>query len=644
MFLPGWSFWCVLFTLSHWALATSGYASHEVMCLQGLSDCTIEDTMLLAPEKNDVAVRNLNPYFKLCCRDGAQCALCLVMDAGIDFKPDNDTGGEDHSGYDEEDYSEETVRNPRASVTLCYSPVSVMPSCKKVEFTVNHEALTQRDWAKFTVVIKKPAGVSFSTHVTVYSSKPTHLSREIDAPSLNEVCSQELQERVEQCRVPRLISVINQKMSWVELKLADTNESLPSVCVQYEKNGTCLEWNRRPIPLYSVTPCMCFQVLNTKDELRRPQICPFVNTDSLRGNVWQNVSVSMRLGQVNNAHSMLRWNLSAPCRLEGEVWLCHNELPCREVEGFRQQLATSTWRQNSQGQWVKKGVFDKIKIHLSPCVMVKLEGKVLGPFCLENTGRWRWSLLVVGLMLLVFLTVLAFYFLHDVVKEWVWSCRHGGFVKISNKGHVVLLSPPDVDDSVSESVCQLGAQLRNRGFNVLVDQCSRKEQCNLGPLPWLHGQLMEMNRRGGTFVLVLTHAALNRAEERAQRSKEVVKTTGDHTGLPEIISPYSDVFVASLSLIQADKQLGRAGEHFLLVTLGSHPKGDRRLPELLRGLPLFQLPSQTKALLHELTVGSSARGSGRRTWTGWEWITSGGRTKISQKASYSKGAEDEDIL
>lgn len=71
--------------------------------------------MLLAPEKNDVAVRNLNPYFKLCCRDGAQCALCLVMDAGIDFKPDNDTGGEDHSGYDEEDYSEETVRNPRGN-------------------------------------------------------------------------------------------------------------------------------------------------------------------------------------------------------------------------------------------------------------------------------------------------------------------------------------------------------------------------------------------------------------------------------------------------------------------------------------------------------------------------------------------------
>ncbi|KAM8917207.1 uncharacterized protein il17rc isoform 2-T2 [Spinachia spinachia] len=608
---PGWSFWCVLVTLPG-ALATSGHAGHEVICLQGLSDCTIEDMMLLSPRNDDVAVRNLKPYFKLCCRDGALCALCLVIDTEIDFKP--------------------------ASVTLCYSAASVMPTCKRVEFIGIYGSLTQKEWPKFRVVIREPAGVSFSTYVIVFSSEPAHLSREVEAPSLDEVCSQEQRERVQQCRVPRLSSVINQTMNWVELKLSDTNESLPSVCVQYEKNGKCLEWNRRPIPLYSVTPCMCLQVWN-EGELGRSLSCPFVNTDVLQRNVWQNVSVSMRLGQVSNHHSMLWWNLSAPCRLEGEVWPCHNDHTCREMEGSRQQLANSTWGQNSKGLWEKKGVFEEIKSHLSPCVMVKLKGRrdVLGPFC-EHTNRWRWSLLVVGLMLLVCLTVLAFYFLHDVVKEWVWSCRPGGFVKISKGGHVVLLSPPDVDDSVSESVCQLGAQLRHRGFNVLVDQCSRKEQCNLGPLPWLHSQLMEMNSRGGTFVLVLTRASLNRAEEWAHWSKEGSKTKREHG----TVSPYSDVFTASLSIIQADKQLGRAAEHFLLVTLGSHPEGDRRLPELLRGLPMFQLPSQAKALLHELHVGRTVRGAGRRTWKGWEWITSGGGTaKTSQKASYSKGAQDD---
>lgn len=168
----------------------------------------------------------------------------------------------------------------------------------------------------------------------------------------------------------------------------------PPACVsRYHPLNIGIKWGHyiSSVHLYDRCVHVCvFQVLNTKDELRRPQSCPFVNTgvtfpsffsslylllnqqsegwsvhlwytcvsfvstpDSLRGNVWQNVSVSMRLGQVNNAHSMLRWNLSAPCRLEGEVWLCHNELPCREVEGFRQQLATSTWRQNSQGQWVR---------------------------------------------------------------------------------------------------------------------------------------------------------------------------------------------------------------------------------------------------------------------------------------------------
>ncbi|XP_062420052.1 uncharacterized protein il17rc isoform X2 [Pungitius pungitius] len=623
MFLPGWSSWCVLLTLHiHGALATSGYTSHEVFCLQGLSNCTIEDKMLPAlpaQEKNGVAVRNLNPYFKLCCRDGGPCAVCLVIDAEIDFKPDNDTQQDDHSGYDEEDYSEEAESNPRASVKLCYQAVHVLPTCKKVQFVVNHGPLTQKDRPKFTVVIREPAGVSFSTHVTVFSAKPAALTREVDAPSLDEVCSQQQQERVEQCAVPRLLSVINQAMNRVELKLADTNESLPSVCVQYEADGDCRDWDRRPIPLDSVTPCTCLQVWK-EDKLRRSQSCPFVHTDVLQRNVRDNVSVSMSLGQAKYLnHSMLWWNLTAPCRLEGEVWLCNNEHTCRQMEGFKQQLANNTWKQNSKGQWVK------------------LKGMGALPlFCLENTDRWRWSLLVVGLMLLVCVTVLAFYFLHDAVKEWVWSCRHGGFVKISSEGHVVLLSPPDVDHSVSESVCELGAQLRNRGFNVLVDQCSRKEQCSLGPLPWLHSQLMEMNSRGGTFVLVLTRAALSRAEGWAHPGKEVIKAKGDPTGLPEITSPYSDVFSASLSLIQADKQLGRAGERFLLVTLGLHPKGDRRLPELLRGLPLFQLPSQTKALLHELTVGRT-----RRTWTGWEWTTSGRRTaKTSQRASYSKSAED----
>ncbi|XP_059185254.1 interleukin-17 receptor C [Centropristis striata] len=631
MFLPAWSIWCVLLTLhtSAWCLEISGYGSDEVICSQPLSDCTMEDDMsLIGPENNVVDVKNITPYFKLCCRDRASCTLCLVIDTEIIIHPDKDEEDGGHSGHSEEDYSNETESNPKASVTMCYSAAAFMPSCKTVEFTVNHAAVTQRNQAKFSLVITELVGVSFSSTVMVYPSQ-SHLSRKVDVPSLEKVCSQELRDRVEECHVPRLKTVMNLEMARVELQFAGRNESLTSVCVQYEQNGKCQSWNRTTIPLHSVTPCMCLMVWDEDGQRsRRSLSCPFTKSDSLQTNVWQNVSVSVRQGQMNNYRPMLSWSLSAPCRLEGEVWPCYKELSCREMVGFKQQLANGTWKQNSKWQWEKKGVFENINLQRSPCVMVKVKGmqRELGPFCPEDTDRGRWSLLVVGVVLLLCLAVLIYYLLRDFVKKWVWSCHHGGFVKIDRKGHVVLLSPPDVDDGISKAVCHLGSQLCNQGFSVSVDQWSRKEQCTLGPVPWLHSQLLELNRLGGRVVLVLTKRALERAEEWTCVDREVIRTS----------SPYSDVFTASLFLIQADKQLGRAGERFLLVKFDSNPSSDRSLPELLQGLRLFQLPSQNQALFSELAVG----GTGRRTWTGWKWRTSNGWREKTKEGPDQQKAKD----
>lgn len=177
----------------------------------------------------------------------------------------------------------------------------------------------------------------------------------------------------------------------------------------------------------------------------------------------------------------------------------------------------------------------------------------------------------------------------------------------------MLLSPPDVDDGVSESVCRLGSLLCNSGFSVSVDQWCRKEQCTLGPLPWLHSQLLELNSRGGRVVLVLTRKALVRTAEWTHQHPS-------DSGLPQTWSPYSDVFTACLSLIEAQKQQGRAAERFLLVKLSSHPVGDRGLPELLQGLPLFQLPSQIQPLLSELSMRGTVRRLGGRTWTAWKGV------------------------
>ncbi len=66
----------------------------------------MEDEMpLTVVDIHSVVVQNLTPHFKLCCKDGASCTLCLVIDTEIDIED------ADHSGLDEEE-SEET-RNPK---------------------------------------------------------------------------------------------------------------------------------------------------------------------------------------------------------------------------------------------------------------------------------------------------------------------------------------------------------------------------------------------------------------------------------------------------------------------------------------------------------------------------------------------------
>ncbi|XP_056249743.1 interleukin-17 receptor C [Seriola aureovittata] len=647
MYLPGWFIWWVSLTIpmSACGLEVSGHDSDEVICSQGLSECTMKDEIPFLLENDAVDVLNLTAYFKLCSKSSESCTLCLVIDMELHIHPDNDTEDEDHSGLDGEDYSE-VMRDPKASVTVCYNTPSTIPTCKKVEFTVNHAALTQQNQAKVSMVITEPPGVSFSTKVFVYPHELLHLKQEVIAPSLHEVCSQKLKKCVNQCRVPKINITIHEDMKYVELLFDGNNNSVPSVCVQYEQNGTCQSWNKKKIPLYSVTHCMCLQAWYNQNYVRA-QSCPFRNTDRSHRNVWENVSVSVSHGHSNHYGSMLLWNISAPCRLEGEVWPCHKENSCKEMKGLRKQLANGSWRQNSKGLWEKTGAFEDINLQLSPCVMVKVKGmgRELGPFCFTNTDRWRWSLLVVGVVLLVFLAVLLFYLHHDFVKKWVWSWHHGGFVKISRKGHVVLLSPPDLDDGLSDSVCRLGSLLCNKGFNVSVDQWSRKEQCTLGPLLWLHSKLLELDSRGNRVVVVLNRKAIERTEEWMHQYEEVIKTKGEDKGLPQMCSPYSDLFTASLCIIHADKQLGRAGERFLLVKFDSHPSSDRNLPELLQGLPLFQLPFQTQALLTELTVGHTGT-SGGKTWTRWKWGGSYGwssKTKEGQnqqRASlYNLGVE-----
>ncbi|XP_077428677.1 interleukin-17 receptor C isoform X2 [Vanacampus margaritifer] len=586
---------------------------------------------LAIPESDAADVQTVTAKVELCCKDDTPCTLCLLIDAQLAIRVTEDTDERLHSRHGNEEEDEATIST--AFVTLCYKTPPTIPACKRVDFTINPTGLKQKI-AKVSLVITNPAGVSFGSIVYVYPSECLHPFVEVEAPSLNQVCSQNLRKPVNECQVPTVDSVINRKMNQVELKFAARNK----LCIQYEADGSCQLWKTKTIPLHSVTPCLCLQVWDD-DKPRRSQSCPFKNMGFLEKNIWQNLTASVGHGRMNDKGQMLLWNVTAPCRLEGEVWPCRwtSGRNCIEIEGFRQQLENTTWEQKRNLQWVKRGVFEDINVQLLPCVMVHLTrgGLHLGPFCSHHSVRWRWNLLAVAGLLVMTLAALMLCLLHGFIKKWASRSFPGGHVKIARKGHIVLLSPPDVHNAISE-VCSLGSLLRSRGFSVSVDQWSRMEQCKLGPLPWLHSQLLHIKNLGGRAVLVLTRKALGLAREWNQQHQEAIQVGRGNGNAPQ--SPYSDIFMASLCLILGDKQQGRSGERFLLVTfehdVGQPPGG---LPELFQGLRLFQLPSQMKTFLCELAGGRKGKAKGGRTKAAWKWATFDGWKLKTKEATCSQG-------
>lgn len=625
MFLPGYHILCLLLTacLSACSLEITTHDT-QVICSQGLSECTMEDaTWLLETESVAMEVTNLIPQVKLCCRD--ECGLCLVIDIEVYVDLDKLVEEGSHSVQGDDDVSDQS-KDGKGSVTLCYKTPLTLPTCKKAEFTVNQAALSEQSSAQITIIINNPL-VSFESEVLLYTTNKPQIKKEVIVPHQNEVCSLEIHYRIKDCHVPKLISYgINQPLNQVELHFSGSNTSLPSVCIQSETIGSCMPWEGKTVPLHSITPCMCFQVWE-KDGGSRSRSCPFSHNRTFQRNIWENISVSVSKGFMNNNNTMLSWKVSAPCKVDGEVWACERipgPYSCTNIKGFKQRLAAGSWRQDNKGFWETTSEFDQ---NLT-CVMVQINDMEhkMGPFCCDNVDRWRWSLFAVAVMLLVSLTLLITFFFRDFVKKWAWSWRHGGFVKIGKRGHVLVLSPPEDDAVVSSAVCRLGSLLCSNGFSVTVDQWSRTGQLTSGPLPWSHWQLLSTNSQCDRVVLVLTHKALEIAQRWTGQHDNAVNPKCNDNNLPEESSPYSDVFRASLFAIKAYKKQGTASERFVLVKFDSQREptkiSDSELPEVLQGLPLFHFPSQTNAVLSELSVGKT-----RRRRTRWMWgysVGSGG--------------------
>lgn len=158
--------------------------------------------------------------------------------------------------------------------------------------------------------------------------------------------------------------------------------------------------------------------------------------------------------------------------------------------------------------------------------------------------------------------------------------------------------PPDRDHEITELICHLSSSLSSLGFIVSMDLWNRSEINALGPIPWLHSHLDQVQNRGGRAVLVLTQTTCERAKEWACEGENNDQQEGFQS------SSCLDVFNASLSCILADYLQGHAGQRFMLAQFERLSHGSvLTFPEFFHGLPLFSLPSQSLGFLMELTYG-----------------------------------------
>ncbi|KAJ8016162.1 hypothetical protein DPEC_G00004330 [Dallia pectoralis] len=628
-------------------------------CGQGLTDCSVKD-VALSGMKGHVNVKSLELRVFLCCTNKKDCKPCLRVYVNFSIKGQNeeqevsgDYNEEDDSTKQSEDGQEgalwrppaRTVRLPEYSETVCYSLPGMVDHCKEVTFTLSRSVLADRQFSEmWLILLLKP-----ETYGSPVSVKALSTTETITFPSLEEVCSLNLDSFVKGCDVPRLRAAIDEKRDVALLQLDSSKQimvicqfmSSPSLMFGTTAPGECREWHagqvEEIISLTSVTPCLCFEVWWKGKELRR-KICPFQNNKELFKRMWQNnVSVSVEEAPTNVENGKaLRWKVSTPCQLEGELWLCRKASGggrCNEVNGSRQIMFNHTL---SEHGLLQVGEFVDVKPHPNFCVQMEIQGidikpDLLCPFTsmhLSPEGpRNRWNLIVMIGILLICLAILGAYALHSTLKGYVWRWLKDEDIRGAvGGGHIVLLYPPDGDQALPGLVCRLGTSLTSLGFSVSLDLWSRAELSVLGPVPWLHSRLDRLQRQGGKVVLVLTQAAWEKAEEWGSRGweRDTLQKRGcveDGGSVKGTRTTYSDVFSASLSCILADYLQGRAGERFTLVQFESLPPqppgGGCPLPELFRGLQLFSLPSQSLAFLTELAFGRGrGAGSGRRKRAG----------------------------
>ncbi|XP_044067910.1 uncharacterized protein wu:fl23c11 isoform X2 [Siniperca chuatsi] len=616
----------------------------ELNCSKGLTDCDVSSAHLYTaalPDPDDtVNVTHLQLKVILCCSAARDCKPCLQIVITVQEVDNAKEVSEDSGEHNDEDVlfgtdpmaegsGQFVLPEPRALVKVCLSSPGSIEFCKTLRFKPNYSGLdqaSQQPTHKLLLTEEVKFGIPVVVHVHTHSNE-AHNIQNITMPSLEEVCSMKLDGTVKECDAPRLRALTDHKRNVVlQLENTDARQDEP-MCqmVWNEMPGEVLAWPKGER-----------EMMWWKGQAFRRQYCPFKNQQDALERMQHNVSVFVVESQMRDGGTGLSWNVTAPCRLEAEVWLCKKDLAggrCEEVLGSRQRLHNHVhagWRATRNGHW-KTGEFN-VSSHPLLCVQIMIHGleSYSEPQCPFATSRWRWSLPLLVVVLLMCLAILGAYFIQGVLKGYVWKWLKEDDVKGAvGGGHVLLLYPPDDNLAFPELMSHLGTSLQGLGFSVSLDLWSQAELSVLGPVPWLHSRLNRLQRQGGKVVLVLTQAAWIRAEEWGARSWDRNTPRERNRDMEEeeagrsytASSPCVDVFTASLSCILADYLQGRAGERFMLVQFESLPPeppgGFRPLPELFRGLHVYSLPSQSLGFLTELAGSRQmAKASARRKRAG----------------------------
>ncbi|XP_030588624.1 uncharacterized protein wu:fl23c11 [Archocentrus centrarchus] len=593
----------------------------ELTCSKGLTNCSVAGVAQFCPSLPEpygtVAVTQVQLNVVLCCSDGQNCSLCLQVIISLQAEGvDNEIDVSEESGDDSDE----------ALVKVHLSTPPSTEKCIALRFKQSSEQSTH----ELHLLLREKVDFDIPVIVSV-DSNGKYMQQNTTTPSEDKVCS-DLGATIKEFQVPRLQAVMDHERNVILLKLEITDggqrDEIFWKMVWEEIPGEVHAWpkdkNEVVISLDYVAPCLCFQA----GQIGKTQgkFCPFQTQQDALERMQHNVSVIVVESQMRDGGTGLSWNVSTPCTLEAEVWLCKKDLmggQCEEVTGSRQRLQES-WTAGRNLYW-QTGEFN-LSPHPLLCVQIHINGTKsrLEPQCPFATSRLRWSLALIMGLLLMCLAILGAYLIQGVLQGYVWRWLKDEDVKGAvSGGHVVLLYPPNDNPHLPEILCHLGSSLQALGFSVSLDLWSQTELSILGPVPWLHSRLDQLQRQGGKVVLVLTQASWTRAEAWRASSRCV------------------DAFSASLSCILADYLQGRAGERFMLVQFESFPPEPpgslRPLPELFSGLHVYSLPSQSLGFLTELAGGHQmATASARRKRAGG--IRMASRTLAQRLSAFTAGA------